>query len=103
MEKIIDRIVWAELPPKFTEPRVDRADEWPELVAAPAKKEIRTVFRYAPDRTPMISAAVALGPGQPMLLAPQNARDITRPLRDGRQRPGLCLSRPFVLSLHLSP
>src|SRR3546814_12320634 len=64
MDKIIDRIVWAELPPKFTEPRVDRADQWPELVAAQEKKEIRTVFRYAPDRTPMISTAVALGPGR---------------------------------------
>src|SRR3546814_3627255 len=53
MDKIIDRIVWAELPPKFTEPRVDRADQWPELVAAQEKKEIRTVFRYAPDRTPI--------------------------------------------------
>src|SRR3546814_2740813 len=27
MDKIIDRIVWAELPPKFTEPRVNRAEE----------------------------------------------------------------------------
>src|SRR3546814_19640428 len=64
MDKIIDRIVWAELPPKFTEPRVDRADQWPELVAAQEKKEIRNVFRYAPDRTPNNSHGGGLGAGK---------------------------------------
>ncbi|HEY9579253.1 MAG TPA: ATP-binding protein [Rhizorhapis sp.] len=102
MDKIIDRIVWAELPPKFTEPRVDRADQWPELVAAQEKKEIRTVFRYAPDRTPMISAAVALGPGKPMLLATENARDITRTVRAERLRLGIVLAIAFVISILLS-
>src|SRR3546814_4913620 len=102
MDKIIDRIVWAELPPKFTEPRVDRADQWPELVAAQEKKEIRTVFRDAPDRTPMISAAVALGPGKPMLLATENARDITRTVRAERLRLGIVLAIAFVISILLS-
>src|SRR3546814_4094440 len=81
MDKIIDRIVWAELPPKFTEPRVDRADQWTELLAAQKKKETRTVFRHAPDRTPLMSASVALGPGKTMLLATENARDITHTVR----------------------
>src|SRR3546814_14349648 len=81
---------------------IARAGERPELVAAQEKKEIRTVFRYAPDRTPMISAAVALGPGKPMLLATENARDITRTVRAERLRLGIVLAIAFVISILLS-
>src|SRR3546814_14792673 len=80
MDKIIDRIVWAELPPKFTAPRVDRADQWPELLAAQEKKEIRTVFPYARARNTMISAAAARGPGPQRPPATSTHRNITPPV-----------------------
>src|SRR3546814_11785541 len=50
----------------------------------------------------MISAAGALGPGKPMLLATENARDITRTVRAERLRLGIVLAIAFVISILLS-
>src|SRR3546814_16373793 len=51
----------------------------------------------------MISAAVALGPGKPMLLATAKARDITRTARAERLRLGIVLAIAFVIFLFVSP
>src|SRR3546814_21139227 len=50
----------------------------------------------------MISAAVALGPGKPRLLATENARYITRTVRAERLRRGIVLAIAFVISILLS-
>lgn len=102
LDQMIDHVVWAELPPDFAEPAVDRAAAWPELMQARKARRVRAVFRYAPDRTPMISAAIALGEGQPMLLATENARDITRTVRAERLRLGIVLAVAFLISILLS-
>lgn len=102
LDKIIDRIVWAELPPDFAEPAIDIAQKWPELVKAESSGKGQSVFRYAPDRTPMISAAISMGPGKPALLATENARDITRIVRAERFRLGVVLAVAFLISILLS-
>lgn len=102
LDKIVDRIVFAELPPDFAEPAADRADRWPELVTARQTGKAQSRFRYAPDRTPVISAAIAMEPGGPLLLATENARDITRTVRAERFRLGMVLGVAFLISVLLS-
>lgn len=102
LDKMVDHIVWAESPPDFVEPKLDRAGEWPELVAAGSSGKIRSAFRYAPDRTPVISAAIAMHRHGPLLLATENARDITRTVRAERLRLGVVLGIAVLLSVLLS-
>lgn len=102
LDKLIDRIVWAELPPDFTEPAIDEASQWPELVTARRTGRAQSIFRYAPDRTPMITAAISMGVGKPQLLATENARDITRIVRAERFRLGVVLGVAFIISILLS-
>lgn len=101
MDQVVDRIVSAERPPNFVEPAVDRADAWPELVAAKATGRDQAMNRYAPDRTPMISAAVPLPDGG-SLLATANARDITRIVRAERLRLSFVLAAAVLASVLLS-
>ncbi|MCF8706600.1 sensor histidine kinase [Rhizorhapis sp. SPR117] len=102
LDQIIDRIVWAHLPPNFAEPAVDQVTSWPELVAAQQTGQAKSIFRYAPDRTPMISAAISMGQNKPLLLATENARDITRIVRAERFRLGVVLAVAIIISVLLS-
>ena len=101
LDKMVDRVVSADRPPDFEEPAVDRASAWPELVAARRSGQPEAMNRYAPDRTFMISAAVAMKDGT-SLLATENARDITRTVRAERFRLGLVLAAAVLASVLLS-
>ena len=101
LDKMVDRVVSADRPPDFEEPTVDRASAWPELVAARRSGRPEAMNRYAPDRTFMISAAVAMRDGT-SLLATENARDITRTVRAERFRLGLVLGAAVLASVLLS-
>lgn len=101
LDRAMDRIVSADRPPDFIEPRTDRADAWPEVVAARRTGRDQAMSRYAPDRTPMISAAAPMHDGD-ILLATQNARDITRIVRAERLRLGLVLAATICASIALS-
>lgn len=101
LDKAIDRVVSADRPPNFEEPAVDRADAWPELVAARKQGNMQAMNRYAPDRTFMISAALGLKDGT-SLLATENARDITRTVRAERFRLGVVLAAAMLASTLLS-
>src|SRR3546814_19056736 len=78
MDRGIDWIVGAPSYPDFEEPRIDRAESWPEVVEAQQSGLAASRFRYAPERTPMLSAArlVDLETPQTVLMKP-NARDTT--------------------------
>ena len=89
LDKAVDRVVSADRPPNFEEPAVDRASAWPELVLAAKTRQPQAMNRYAPDRTFMISAAVAVRDGSG-LLATENARDITRIVRARPSWPRCC-------------
>lgn len=101
LDKMMDRVVSADRPPDFEEPAVDRAEAWPEVVTALKTGRPQSFNRYAPDRTFMITAAVAM-PGGGSLLATENARDITRTVRAERLRLGLVLAVAALASVLLS-
>ncbi|QGP77645.1 sensor histidine kinase [Sphingobium sp. CAP-1] len=101
LDKAVDRIVSADRPPDFEEPAIDRADAWPEVVQALHSNQPRAATRYAPDRTFMISAAVRVHDGT-VLLATENARDITRTVRAERLRLGMVLAVAALASVLLS-
>ncbi|WP_022681427.1 sensor histidine kinase [Sphingobium bisphenolivorans] len=101
LDKVVDRVVDADRPPDFEEPRLDRADAWPELVLARKTGTMQSMNRYAPDRTFVVSAAVPMTDGT-SLLATENARDITRTVRAERFRLGLVLGAAVLASVLLS-
>ncbi|RVT42218.1 sensor histidine kinase [Sphingobium algorifonticola] len=101
LDRVVDRIVFAPPTPYFAEPRADRAQAWPELMAARQTGQGQVMNRFAPDRTPMLSAALPMRNGT-MLLATQNARDITRVVRAERLRLGLVLAVALMGSTLLS-
>lgn len=116
LDRAAERIVGAPMIERFAEPAIDRARAWPEIAALAAGGGARvdradhelcarcdpatTRVRYAPDRTPMISAATRVGTG--WLLLTSNARDITRIVRAERLRLGFVLLGAGLMSVLLS-
>jgi two-component system sensor histidine kinase ChvG len=101
LDKAVDKVVSADRPPDFREPTVDRAENWPEAIAARRQHASVSMDRYAPDRTLIISAATPVADGG-TLLATENARDITRTVRAERWRLGLVLAAAAAASVLLS-
>jgi two-component system sensor histidine kinase ChvG len=101
LDKVVDRIASADRPPNYVEPVPDRASGWPEIVAAQANGHDQAEYRFAPDRTPVISAA-AMMPDGTVLLSTENARDITRIVRAERLRLGFVLAGAILVSVLLS-
>lgn len=103
MDRGIDWIVGAPSYPDFEEPAVDRAAAWPEVVETQRSGLATSRFRYAPERTPLISAArvVELETPQVMLLT-VNARDITRTVRAERFRLAVVVAVVLLASVLLS-
>jgi len=103
LDRAIDRIAGADRPLSYQEPPVDRTSVWPEATAALRSSAPVTEVRRAPDRTPMISAAVRLDePGESVLLAMGNQRDIIRIVRAERLRLGIVLAAVIAASILLS-
>lgn len=102
LDRVIDHIVWAERLERFVEPRTDTAQAWPEIAAARAQGHPATKLRYAPDRTPMLSAAIALPDNGGTLLLTENTRDITRIVRAERFRLAMVILVVALVSILLS-
>lgn len=103
LDRVIDGVVRADNLALFAEPRVDRAAAWPEARRAAANAKAATMLRHAPDRTPMLSAAIQL-PDRTggVLLLTENARDITRIVRAERFRLGVVIAAVSIVSILLS-
>lgn len=101
LDKVVDKIVGAKNLPYYHEPKLDVVANWPELRHANAARVPVALARFAPDRTPMISAAVDLGP-HGSLLSTENARDITRIVRAERLSLALVLGSAILVSVLLS-
>jgi two-component system sensor histidine kinase ChvG len=103
MDRGIDWIVGAPSYPDFFEPKVDNARAWPEVIEAEASGLVASRFRYAPERTPLLSAArvVDLETPQTMLMT-LNARDITRTVRAERFRIAIVVAMVLLASVLLS-
>ena len=84
LDQGFDWLVDAKRVDRFVERRPDRLQNWPEALEAQRSRTAIARMRYAPDRTPMISAAIALPRGGGVLLTSYNARDVTRIVRAER-------------------
>ena len=103
IDRMLDFAVRARSPGLFREPRDDRASHWPELVASLARPGVAiTRYRFAPDRTPVISGGLTPGGGQYAILLTTNARDITETVRAERLRLALALTVVTMMSVLLS-
>lgn len=101
LDRFIDWTVRAQAPDDYAEPDIDRLTAWPEAVAAraaPGTPQLR--YRFAPDRTPMLSAALSGSEGTLLLMI--NARDVTRTVRAQRSELGLALALAAIVSILLS-
>jgi len=103
MDRGIDWIVGAPNYPDFEEPAIDRAESWPEVAATLTSGTGTTRFRYARERTPLLSATrvVDLDTPQVMLMT-LNARDITRTVRAERFRLAVVVAVVLLASVLLS-
>jgi len=103
MDRGIDWIVGAPSYPDFEEPRIDRAESWPEVVEAQQSGLAASRFRYAPERTPLLSAARVVDLETPQtVLMTLNARDITRTVRAERFRLAVVILVVLMASVLLS-
>jgi two-component system sensor histidine kinase ChvG len=102
MDQGIDWIVGAPNPARFVEPARDSAAAWPELTAARTSGKPAHRFRYAPDRTPMVSAALFDADSGEQMLFSTNARSITTTVREERLRLGIVLVITLIVSILLS-
>jgi len=103
LDRAVDRIVAANRLERFAEPDPDNAARWREIRSAKDRHGAVTELRYAPDRTPMLSAAIPLpGATGETLLFTENARDITRIVRAERFRLGMVLLVVTLVSILLS-
>lgn len=103
MDRGIDWIVGAPAYPDFEEPEADRAEAWPEVVETRRTGQATTRFRYAPERTPLLSAARLVDLETPeVMLMTVNARDITRTVRAERFRLAIVVAIVLIASVLLS-
>lgn len=102
LDRGVDFIVGAPEVPLYREPATPGAQGWPEIAAARADGRSQVFFRYAPDRTPVITAAVPVGNRGETLLTMRNARDIIQAVRDARQTLAIIVAVALIFSIQLS-
>ena len=103
MDRGIDWIVGAPIFPEFEEPETDSAEAWPEVAETRRTGLATTRFRYAPERTPLLSAARLVDLETPeVMLMTVNARDITRTVRAERFRLAIVFAVVLIASVLLS-
>lgn len=103
MDRGIDWIVGAPAYPEFEEPLVDWGGTWPEIAETMKTGREASRFRYAPERTPLLSATrvVDLDTPEAMLMT-VNARDITKTVRAERFRLAVVVLMVLLASVLLS-
>lgn len=102
LDRGVDFIVGAPAIERYREPPETGAANWPEIERARSAQATEVYLRYAPDRTPVITAATPVGSKGEMLLALRNATDVTQSVRDARQALGIIIGVAFMLSIQLS-
>ncbi|HSG33711.1 MAG TPA: stimulus-sensing domain-containing protein, partial [Sphingomonadaceae bacterium] len=102
IDRGMDAILFAEPVPPYREPETPGAEAWPELQLARAEGRTQVFLRYAPDRTPVITAAAPVGKIGQTLLTTRNARDITQAVRDARQTLAIVVALAVIISIQLS-
>lgn len=106
VDQALDFIVGAAPVEPYREPpetpEAPRKSFWPEIFVAEQAGESTVKLRYAPDRTPLITAAAPYGAQGETLLTTRNAVDITRQIRAARQTLMFLLILAVAFSVQLS-
>jgi two-component system sensor histidine kinase ChvG len=102
IDRAMDFVLGAPPVPNYADPGNAPADVWPELIEAKATDRTVVMQRYAPDRTPVITAAVPVGRKGEQLLLLRNAPDITQAVRDARQNLAIVVATALIVSIQLS-
>jgi two-component system sensor histidine kinase ChvG len=102
LDRIADAIVFARIPPAYVQPAGDTGPAWPEVRAASTRHASVSQYRFAPDRTPILTVATPFARDGAVLLAMENARDITMTVRAERLRISLVLGAGILISILLS-
>jgi two-component system, OmpR family, sensor histidine kinase ChvG len=102
IDRGVDFLVGAPVIPDYEEPSEAVASAWPEIADARANKATVIRQRMAPDRTPVITAAVLVGTRGDVLLTMRNAPDITENIRDARQSLVIIVGAALLVSVLLS-
>ena len=103
LDRGVDALVGAPAVEKLQEPAIDRSGAWPEIgQAASQPGGVAIGYRYAPDRTPVITAAATVGTDGERLLTMRNAIDVTQAIRDARQTLAILSGAALLLSIQLS-
>jgi two-component system sensor histidine kinase ChvG len=101
LDRMMDAALFAPMVPLYVEPARQKADAWPEV--QDARDDGSTVReRYAPDRTPIISAATPLGVHGAILLTTRPAPDVTQAVRDARQTLAYVVAVALLITVFLS-
>ena len=102
LDRGVDAIVGAPAIERYREPPQSGVANWPEIARARQSGRTEVYLRYAPDRTPVITAATPVGDKGEMLLSMRNALDVTQAVRDARQTLGIIIGLALLLSVQLS-
>jgi two-component system, OmpR family, sensor histidine kinase ChvG len=102
LDRGMDFLLGAPPVPGYAEPGQDEASAWPEVTEARKSGMPAMRQRLAPDRTPVISAAVPVGADGKVLLSMRNATDITQRVRDQRQTLAIIVGAALAISIFLS-
>lgn len=102
LDQGVDAIVGAPAVERYREPPQSGLANWPEVARARLTGRTCTALRYAPDRTPVITAATPVGTRGVMLLAMRNATDVTQAVRDARQTLVIIIALAVLFSVQLS-
>ncbi|WP_416379141.1 ATP-binding protein [Alteriqipengyuania sp. WL0013] len=98
----MDAMLGAPPVPDYVEPETDDAEDWPELAEARRQGITQLRLRYAPDRTPVITAAAPVGLEGATLLLSRNPRDIVQSVRDARGLIAALIGVAFLVSIMIS-
>lgn len=102
LDRGVDFIVNAPVIERYSDTAERPAGSWPEIQAARTSGQTAVYLRYAPDRTPIITAATPVGAQGEVLLSLRNALDITQSVRDARQTLVIIIGLALLLSVQLS-
>ena len=101
LDRGFNAIVGEEPDEDFVEPAEDRAQAWPEVVAARKSRATETAIRQAPELTPVFSAAAPVTGGSTLFVT-DNDRAFTRTVRKQRRSLLIALAVVAALSVLLS-
>jgi two-component system sensor histidine kinase ChvG len=104
LDRGMDFVIGATPIPEYAEPAPSQENKdkpWPELAEARLLGVTSIRQRLAPDRTPVITAAVPVADGY-VLHTTRNAVDITQRVRDARQTLALIVGAALLTSILLS-